>query len=222
MESMYADPRTRFVSVVERRLPPELNARCINAGYSGSTTLQLLNVVINKLIPTVGSGSKLYFFTPQGEVTGTSMPGSYWNESERYAPILPVRKNVPSLIAPGTSNTPALLRVLESVCNEFGIDLTLVVSPYRESSFSHDKVLRAIYRRDRRAYRRTLEQRRELDNHWRNAAAETGVSLIDLKLTDVDEISGYFYDELHFNEGGHLYFGNELANMIASRCQGPV
>ena len=109
--------------------------------------------------------------------------------------------------------TPALLNILGSACQSFGIELTLVVSPYRESSFSHDKVLRTIYRRNRTEYQKTLRLRKELDDHWRDAAGRLGVRIIDCKEPS-DDTSAMFYDELHFNMQGHQRFGASFARIL--------
>lgn len=68
VESMYSEETDRFVSQTERLL--EVGGerfQCLNAGYSGSSTLQIVNSLINKVYPTVGPNSYVVLQVPHSD-----------------------------------------------------------------------------------------------------------------------------------------------------------
>ncbi|TDK27681.1 SGNH/GDSL hydrolase family protein [Arthrobacter crusticola] len=209
VEANFVDEDARFSSVVERALP---HYRILNGGYSGSTTLQLLNVLVNKVYPIVGLGGKVLFFVGQSDVDHLSKTANYWTSHFRGTPIVPGKE--PSGTLPqGTDATERLLRMVVHAAQSLDLDLVLAVSPFREGDFNTDELLRHLYRRDRVFFQEQRERRLGVVESVVKVAAATGTRVIDFhSLVGGDPT--WFYDELHLNQYGHGKFATLLAGEI--------
>lgn len=211
VESMFAHEETRFVSQVERLI----GLKCLNAGYSGSTTLQILNSFINKVYAAVGPNATIILCPPHSDRDNIYKPGRYWNNSDRGATILPVGRPGHEGIPEGVVAFQQMLSIFVAAARELGWQLILVTTPFRKADFSHDAPLRRLYRRDRALYELGLKRRIEFCDAIRTMADKTGTPLIDLE----EALKGrpeYFYDELHLTSLGH----NVTAQILATHLRG--
>lgn len=210
VESMFVDEHLRFVAGVERCLF-ELghNYHCLNGGYSGSTSLQLLSVVINKVFPIVGKGGRLVFFVPQSDIDSILLPSTYWNANQRSTPLLPGREPTAKVMPEGLEASDAVLRTVVDACRNLDMKLILAVSPFRLGDFQTDQVLRAKYRRDEVRYSRVLNVRLGLSEIARRVAGETLTPLVDISMSPTS-----FYDELHLNEEGQRAYSKLVSDRL--------
>lgn len=205
VESLYAAEDERFVAVLEREMRiAGKSVRCLNGGYSGATTLQLLNVLINKVFPIVGTGGRVVFFVPQSDANIIGLSSTYWNASKRNTTIVPGREPTAKTMPSGFEATCMILRLVVSACKYMGMQLVLAVSPYRVSDFHSDALIRKLYSSEDR-YKRSQSLRKSLVEAVVDVANETGTPLLDIRMQGD---SFYFYDELHLTDLGQKSFAD--------------
>lgn len=207
VESMYSYEDLRFVSVIERGLIESgVEVRCLNGGYSGATSLQLFNVLVNKILPIVGAEGCVVFFLPQSDANVIHLPSTYWNASKRNTTIVPGREPSATELPRGVEATRAILRLVVKACEFLNIRLVLAISPFRVSDFETDALLPKLYPNAKR-YNHSQTLRSELAGVAAQVAGDTGTPLLDIRLGG-DPC--YFYDELHLSALGQKVF-SELA-----------
>lgn len=218
VEATFTPEQTRFVSQVERNLAAAgMPFRCLNGGYSGTTTLQLFNVFLNKIVPIVGRGGAVVFFIPQSDLPIYFRPESYWYPTDRYAPVLPPFNPTASDIPKGGDGLASLLRLTIMAADQFGIRLLLVSSPHRHTEPGNDPYLDA---------RLPLEQRQSLSTRRaeirRSISEVTGESSATFFDADADLMPHpeFFYDELHLNDEGHHAFSDWLSARLQEALSG--
>lgn len=210
VESMYSHERDRFVSVVERGMP---GLRCLNASYSGSTTLHILNSLINKVYPVVGPGKSIVIFPPHSDRDHLYVPGAYWNSSALGTTIIPAMDRGNDSIPAGAESFRATLTLCVAAAKELGMRPILATTPFRIAPFESDAVLRRIYRRDAEVYKTSRRRRIEHIETTRRVAALTGADLIDAEAYMAGDPQ-YFYDELHLNPAGQAHLGQYLTSQL--------
>lgn len=175
VESSFAEPEQRFAARVQQIT----QRRIINAGYSGTTLLQALGVVVYKLPPLVKEGDRLFLFSSQSDANASRLPGGYWTNNRTYTPIVP-----PIEDAPGCefkySHTATLLDTLATFCKGIGIDLALVVSPYLRIDWDRDEWARLNFG-NRRVLADYSERRKGISEQFRLAAVRNDLPVLDLE-----------------------------------------
>lgn len=209
VESTFTAESDRFLSRAERLMP---QYRILNGGYSGTTTLQLLNTMINKVYPSIGADGKLIMFIGQSDADVIDLDGSYWTNVERWTPIIPGSPLSHHLPTRGPS-VEAVIRIIIEAAKALRIDLTLAVSPFRINNFSHDMVLRKRFRRNRELFNRKMEIREEIRLTAVRVAEEQGVPCIDF-VGLIGSNPEWFYDTLHLNDLGQQNFANLFVDEI--------
>lgn len=216
VESVYSDEEKRFVSQVERALHSEgYGYRCLNGGYSGATTLQSINVLLNKLVPLLRGRGTLVFFVSQSDAYVVDIRGGYWNEPRTYAPIVPAEKGGVRTGGIDLEATISLLGVVVKICEEFDIELLLAISPFRDVPFEEDP-LRSPGTEER--FEATIRKRRELARVVREFGEERGVDVFDAASL-LGGRSKYFYDDMHLNHEGQARFSELLLQKLQSRLE---
>lgn len=212
VESIFSHETDRFVSDTERRLTASgIPLRCLNAGYSGSTSLQLVNDLLNKIYPIVGPGGSVLFFVPQSDVKLLGDPASYWNSTALYAPIVPPAVPEASGLEPGLENTRRVLQIMAAVAQSLEIRLVLVASPYRSAPLGQDDWLARRLRGD--SYHRLLGWRSDLVDVVSSVASDLMVPFIDAAAY-MRNRPDCFYDELHLNAKGQKVFSAWITDAI--------
>lgn len=213
VESMYSTESTRFVSGVERGLDDAGHRyKCLNGGYSGASSLQLVNVLLNKIYPLVGNGRTVVFFGPQSDYHIYGAPATYWHPTERYAPILPPLEPEATDMVRGFEITKRMLKIAVEVSKQLNIRLIFATSPFRSAPLGDDSWLQGhlpgeVYT--------TVQARRGLyTEKVREAARETGTPLLDGEAALRGQ-HHLFYDELHLNEKGQAEFTPWLTGELA-------
>lgn len=209
VESTFSPESDRFVSRVERHLNGEgTNVRCLNGGYSGSTTLQLFNVLINKVIPLVGRGGTVVFFIPiASDLPIYFRPHSYWYPTDRFAPLVPPFTPPAPDLPRGVAALESLLRLVISAAEEFDINLVLITSPHRHAERGQDAYLDRILTEAQANSLAT--RRRDVIGAAISVAEATGVKFLDAASAFVQH-PDKFYDEVHLNDQGQEWFAEWL------------
>lgn len=219
VESMFAPEQTRFVAQTESILG---RYRCLNGGYSGSTTLQLLNVLVNKLPPLVPRGTSVVFFVPQSDSDVLGHKSSYWTRTARHAPILPSWGRAGPDAPFAASDLTAMLEIVTQASTSLELNLVLATGPIRDTPF--DGPDHIIWRRFGTPEHHAAVQdvRRQI-----NVVTRAFARRARLPLVDADRMLGgepqWFYDDLHLNEAGHDRFApllaEELGGALAERSR---
>ncbi|MGO4192938.1 SGNH/GDSL hydrolase family protein [Arthrobacter sp. YAF17] len=212
VESMFNAEASRFVSRAENLLDKAgIHFSCRNGGYSGATTLQLLNVLINKIYPLVGTGGTVILFAPQSDVHIFGAPATYWHPTDRYAPIMPPLTPEATQMLRGFNSTAQILEIIVGASRSLGINLVLATSPYRSAARGEDSWLDNHLEGD--VFNTVLARRALLAEKVREIAARTGVPLIDAA-KHLDGKFHLFFDELHLNDAGQSAFADWLSQEI--------
>lgn len=209
VQSMFADTTVRFISQVERLT----GFTCLNGGYSGSTTLQLFNVMVNKVYPIIGIGGRVVFFVGQSDGDYMGSAATYWNNHPRGTTLIPGKAPTAGRLPESYDATRRVTQIVVDAARALDIDLTLAVSAYALPDFNNDRTIRAIYKRDRVAYMTMLGHRDGIADAARKVAADNGVPLIDGH-AHLGGDPSLFYDELHLNRAGHTRFAEFVAREV--------
>lgn len=216
VESIYAPEHERFVAASERELlAMGSDVRFFNGGYSGSTSLQLLNVITNKVYPFTGPGGTVVMFGPHSDRDYLYKQGSYWSNTARGATILPPSE-------PGHEDTPRgikaaemVLRLVVSTSQQLGLRLILATGPYRKGDYDADAIFQANYHGRQDWFDKGMARRRHYTALIGQLAAETGVPFIDAERF-IDGDASCFFDELHLNSKGNHRFSQALTAALQS------
>ncbi|GAA3693638.1 hypothetical protein GCM10022377_02800 [Zhihengliuella alba] len=222
VESMYADEDRRFVSQVERRLRDGGPVhRCFNGGYSGATTLQLINVLLNKIVPLLRPNDTVVLFVPQSDTDVLDREGGYWTRTERHSPLVPVTDGEYQAPVTGADLEPLhqLLDVVRTIRRTFHINLVLATSPMRDEPYAKSEYLRRLFA-DRATYDRVMTLRRDLVAAVRrHVRMYPGTAFIDAAAL-VAGRPELFYDDLHLNHAGQDEFARLLAAALVPLLPG--
>jgi hypothetical protein len=217
VESLYAPEELRFVSIVERNLAAAaLERRCLNGGYSGSNTLHLLNVLINKIYPLLDKDSWVIFFVSQSDADSVLLPANLWTGNTRSSTLIPAVEQEPEVALKGVAATLALLRTAVTAARELGINLAIATGPVKNADYESDELLQRLYR-SRDQYEIARECRLAIRRAAREVAADMQCALIDISFEDEKK---YFYDELHLNEAGQVHYATLLTAQISKLLLG--
>lgn len=212
VESSWVHEDKRFISQAERLMPGH---KLLNGGYSGSTTLQLYNVMLNKIYPIIGEGGTLVFFVGQSDSDVINREGSYWNDTQRWSPIVPGFKSQETLPS-GETQVRRLVELTINTARVMNINLVLASSPYRDGDFSNDPVLRRRFRRDREAFNAKKAEQDAIQQATIETGAQHGVDVIDFQ-TLTGGNPEWFYDALHLNEYGQTQFAKLFVEEVTRR-----
>lgn len=217
VESMLIPENRRFVAEIERQLD---GFSCLNGGYSGSSTLHLFNVLLNKVYPLVGQTGAVVFFVGQSDADSIGLPDSYWNMKIRATPIQPAAVHTRSPMVTHIEAVAALTNLVVDACERLGMKLILGVGPYRVASFGTDRVLRRLYKRNSESFERSRGFRNAIAETARAVARERGIELLDAQALTGGAPS-LFYDELHLNELGQRLFADLAADQLRAALPSP-
>lgn len=214
VECSFIHEGSRFCDVLNQKLGPAPGV-CFNAGYSGATSLNLYNVLINKIVDK--DPHSVLFVLPSNDPLSLLNGNGYWNLNDRrYAPVLPVRRGPPA-VGEFEQNAGQLAPLLETMCglsDAFGFNLHLATTPFVSTQYEELAWFRRRHK-TRETYEGLMERRRVLNQVVRNTAQKCRKDLIDLEaiLTDTE----MFYDDVHVNEQGSLH----LADILMQRLGWP-
>ncbi|WP_079202270.1 SGNH/GDSL hydrolase family protein [Pseudomonas sp. CC6-YY-74] len=211
VESVFVDEKFRFHSILEDRLW-RLGRRmaCYNGGYSGATSVHLLNVIVNKVLPL--KPKAVFYVLPSNDAFSLGVDGGAWGASKVVSPFVPHESGY-SGIGFTLVDIRSLIKSVHEVLAAFGIRVIFLTFPHRQD-FDSDGFLRSRYNSLIR-FSSVLKARRETNLVLRGYCKRRNVDLIDL-----EEVLGHFenysQDDLHMDEAGSRFFADLLFSWIGS------
>lgn len=199
VESTFCSESRRLVAQLESRAQADLpGVRMLNGGYSGATTLHLVNVLVNRVIPV--NPAVVCFAVPSNDSRFVVQREGYWNDDRHLSPFSPVWQPRQAARLDSQVQLANLLRVARACCEAWQIKFVLMTTPHRSADLAHDAWLRKRYP-SAATYERTRQLRWDVARTARRFCQETGTMLLDLEqlLRDFQPLS---YDDLHLNESG--------------------
>ncbi|CAM5300643.1 hypothetical protein AFAE65S_00596 [Alcaligenes phenolicus] len=184
IEASYCDINKRVPFVFqERLLEVGIPCTCFNMGVSGATSLNLFNVMMNKLIHCSGD---MIFFVPSNDVLALELESGYLNGTRYYTNLVPDtgENYTPGYFDKNKSQIFPMLRMISSFCREFGFDLY---------------VSGVIYKKPNKKFS-------EINLMVENFCLENGIKYISIE----DYPSDSFYDSVHLTSKGSCYVANRV------------
>lgn len=196
VECLYVEEGKRLADEFQKKI----NMACfevLNGGYSGTTSLQILNTLLNKV--TQIEPKKIYFFLPTNDIYAFRN-GGYWNGTARFSPIIP-EKSMRSVSALAKDKWKSELfkvySVIKSVCDTYNIEAFFSTFPHINNI--NNKYISNVYKDN--VANELIKDRLYLNKIFKEVIKSIGGTLIDLEeLVKFNE--EYFYDDVHFNEQG--------------------
>lgn len=195
VESLFVDEDKRLNAVIEHLDP---SVRVLNGGYSGSTTLHLINVILNKVVPFFPD--YVIFFIPTNDQRVQNIENGYWTKDERLSSLVSLekekylidnyRKNI------HLNSVENVLSVVHKILEIYKIAHCFATTPHR-SNVSEDDEWIVNSGIDFNVFCSKIEQRKIINQRCRNFCELESVDLIDLE-SKVAE-SKLFYDDLHLH-----------------------
>nr|WP_321272636.1 hypothetical protein [Alcaligenes faecalis] len=193
IENSYCDIDKRIAFRLQKLLLDNGQAyQCLSMGVSGSTSLNLLNSILNKLI---GKSGDLFFFIPSNDYESLDMKEGYLNKTRYYANILPVQKSdlMQGYFLKNKNQIISILKLVKLFCDEYGIRLfvsgVVFKKNAKKASFYSDINL--------------LVQK---------FCRENSINYLDIS----DYPDSSFYDDVHLTEIGSGYLASRLFDVLAS------
>ena len=208
VESSFAQPSERFVA----RAANSLDANVFNAGYSGTTLLQACVMLMTKLPTIAAKGDMVVLFSSQSDANASRLKGGYWNNNSTYTAIKPKSEAIPRW-ENSFDDTRALLETIATFCAGMGLELAIVVSPFRYLNWQSDKWARLNFG-NKRVMGEFRQARDMLSNTFRETAQARQIPMLDMEAA-LQGNPTLFYDELHFNARGQE-IGAELLTKFLS------
>lgn len=216
VESVYVSEERRFVAGVQSRLREAgVRTRCLNAGYSGATTLHLLMALLGK----VGRSNKttIVLVVPSNDALALAKKGGYWCMGDRrYTPVVPVPDGAESGSQPlNLVDNQAVLNLFVDACRRFRLELVLATFPHRTADFASDPWLMRRFG-NATSYTKLLAGRDSINGVVRAVAKRLGLPFVDLDAM-ISTQTQLFYDDLHMNEAGSQRVAEILGDFMLAR-----
>ncbi|WP_461357404.1 glycosyltransferase family 25 protein [Bradyrhizobium sp. USDA 4454] len=135
VEGMYLDPDDRLCAKLETILRSESAVDVVvrNGGYSGATTLHMLNLFLNKIIPL--KPDVVILMTGIVDVDVANLEASFWSRDCWLEPIVDLNatnswRDQNLLIAPSVVDRRRLLDLFSLAARSFGIELWFATIPH--------------------------------------------------------------------------------------------
>lgn len=213
LECLLLPESRRLSAIIEQELNKQGHRiRCLNGGYSGATTLHLVNVLINKAIPL--TPTRIIFFVPTNDARALDLPNGYWRDDKIHSPFAPSSSTPEN--APGVMHNEhsliGLLELVAAACSHWRIQLILATTPHRHLGYSRDEWLQRRFPSE--AYFKKIAKKRSAVN----SQVRKFASLMSLPLIDIEKMAKdykkYSYDDLHISENGAPLIANYFLDAI--------
>lgn len=216
VESVYVSEAGRFVARTQARLREAgIRARCLNAGYSGATTLHLLMAMLGK----VGRSPKtsIVLVVPSNDALSLIKKGGFWCMNDRrYAPVVPIPDGAEAGAQPlDRGDLQAVLNLFVDACKRLRLELMLATFPHRTADHAADPWLSRRFR-NAANYTKLLGWRESVNSVARAVATRLGLPFVDLD-TMLSTRTELFYDDLHMNEAGSVRVAEILGEALIAR-----
>ena len=191
VESIYIRPSARPHTYLERLLLESgYDYSVFNLGTSGTHTLSIINIIINK----IGNmkGSTLIITLPSNDLSVLSFKKNYFNSHYRFSSVLPALDKKLTY-QPVLDFEPYIknLEIIASICKI--LELNLVFTTIIYTGFD--------------------ENLRKLNSLAIGFCKSNNISIIDFKNKFIDS-SDFFYDKLHFLPKGSEFYAQTIFESV--------
>lgn len=217
VESVYVHEGDRFVAQAESLLAVQgLRIRCANAGYSGSTSLQLVQAMIAKLGRR--PPSTVMLVAPVSDAFVLIRERGYWCFGDkRFSPVVPHTNADDKEVPFAADDLKAVLPIFIAACRSMGHWPVLATHVHRQAPYAQDAWLR---RRFKNAANCTKLQaaRRGCNAAVRQVAAAYAVPCLDLEIL-AQQHQDWLYDDMHLNALGSARVAVHLADFLIQHIE---
>lgn len=199
VESIFSDESRRLVAQLEARAQKDYpGVRTLNGGYSGATTLHLINVLLNRVIPM--RPNVVFFAVPSNDSRFVVQRAGYWNEDKHLSPFTPVWRPEQAEQVEHLAQLRSLLQVAKACCDAWSIRFVVMTTPHRAGDLAQDEWLRRRYA-SASIYERTRQLRWAVAQATRQFCLDSGTALLDLERI-LQNFKPLSYDDLHLHDAG--------------------
>jgi hypothetical protein len=213
IESLFVDEDKRINAILEKQFT---DFNVLNGGYSGATSLHLLNVINNKVIPL--NPNLVIFFVPTNDQRIRAVENGYWNKDQRLSSVIPSGKGLELVDDyPETSfcsSVEKMLEVIHFTLSNYGIKHCFATTPHRQKLDEDDEWFR-LKSINFKSYGAKVSQRKQVNNVCRAFCQEKNLSLIDLE-AELSDFNHYFYDDLHLTNQSSPIVGDIISDRLKS------
>ncbi|MBV9862395.1 MAG: tetratricopeptide repeat protein [Alphaproteobacteria bacterium] len=212
IENTFVEEDRRICAVLETLLRQDgRDLRILNGGKSGATTLDLINLLLNKGVPL--KPAAILLLSGAIDVAACERKGTYWNGSEHHSAVRHFNERVAAEPEDAEQlldlqNRFRLLQILADVAGRFGIPLWICTMARRSK---YDEWAAARYG-SFELFRANADRIEAVNEVTRKFAEHERQHLIDLERL-LDGRDEGLYDLLHPNEAG----SRAIAEIICQR-----
>lgn len=205
IENIYCSTNKRISSVLSKKLSKEsIDLKVINAGVSGTTSLNINNLVLNKLVTF--KPKFIVVFIPSNDGYCMYLKGGLWNKNKRYSNLLGIdhanifsEENIEEKILDVCKN----YTILKTICDQFNIKLVVSTSPIIDNNISR------ILKVDKDIHLTISKYRNLVFDHVIKHCKTLKIPTVDLR-TNYSNKYDLFFDDVHTNDIGSQEIGNHL------------
>lgn len=212
VENKYVDEDKRLCSQLETYLYKKTDIPiCIkNCGMSGSNTLNLYNLFINKIIPQ--KPLCVLFFTTLMDISIACLDEGYWNFYKNHSNLY-LQKDLPKKWNKEANfdNYEKILELFIKSSNIFKINFCIVTACYRNK---YDDFSKKIFKSSQH-FQESIAYRKELNTITKNCALKNNIdnNLFDIEPDINENFNKLFYDNSHLNEFGSHFLALKLIDL---------
>lgn len=217
VESVYVHEGERFVAQAESRLAGQgLHIRCANAGYSGSTSLQLVQAMIAKLGRRPPSAVMLV--APVSDAFVLIRERGYWCFGDkRFSPVVPHTNTDDKEVPFAADDLKAVLPIFIAACRSMGHWPMLATHVHRQAPYAGDAWLRRRFKKASNCVK-LQAARRGCNAAVRQAAAAHAVPCWDLE-AQAAQHHDWLYDDMHLNALGSAQAAVHFADFLTHHIE---
>lgn len=190
VENKFVDQDSRWFSHLEKLLLENgRKVRVLNAGYSGATSLNILNTILNKVVNN--NFEAVYYCISSNDYSALSYDYTYWNTTKNHSNLLLSRYDDPKKYNLKSDDFIKMIRSIHDLCRNFNINIYFMTYP----NLCNNLALTYI------------------NNLLRKVCQEFNYTVIDtdfLMQSYKADFEKLFHDQLHLNEEGSKIFAKTL------------
>lgn len=190
VENKFVDQDSRWFSHLEKLLLENgSKTQVLNAGYSGATSLNILNTILNKVVNS--DINTVYYCISSNDYSALSYNQTYWNTTKNHSNLLLSNYDEPLKEELKSDNFTRMICSIHDVCRNFGIDIYFMTYP----NLCNNTALTYI------------------NDLLRDTCRDFKYSVIDTDLLMQPHKANFedlFHDKLHLNEEGSRIFAKIL------------
>lgn len=206
MECRFINEGERACARIEHQLGQTLQV--LNGGYSGATSLHILNTILNKVIPLSPRG--IFIMTGIMDIEAMCKAKSFWTTDVHLRTITEIGNDAgePDINYAPFMDVTHRLRLTKSiidVCRTFGIPICFISTPHLQIYEGH--YITMSY--SRAQYGEFTQKRTQANYSLNQLCIAMSVPFYDVQSAFAERID-LFHDDIHMNEEGTLVLAKSL------------